>query len=42
VLRVDKAVLDELLADWPELALGVIAELVARLRETAERAGRTP
>jgi CRP/FNR family cyclic AMP-dependent transcriptional regulator len=36
VLRVDKAVLDELLADWPELAHGVIAELVARLRATTE------
>jgi CRP/FNR family transcriptional regulator, cyclic AMP receptor protein len=36
VLRVDKAVLDELLVDWPELAHGVIAELVARLRATAE------
>jgi CRP-like cAMP-binding protein len=36
VLRVDKAVLDELLVDWPELAHGVIAELVARLRATTE------
>lgn len=36
VLRVDKAVLDELLVDWPELAHGVIAELVARLRAAAE------
>jgi CRP/FNR family transcriptional regulator, cyclic AMP receptor protein len=40
LLRVDKAVLDELLADWPELAHGVIAELVARLRATAEHAAR--
>ena len=32
VLRVDKAVLDDLLADWPELTEGVIAALVARLR----------
>lgn len=39
VLRVDKAVLDELLADWPELASGVIAALVARLRATANYAG---
>jgi CRP/FNR family cyclic AMP-dependent transcriptional regulator len=36
VLRVDKAVLDELLLDWPELAHGVIAELVARVRQTTE------
>jgi CRP-like cAMP-binding protein len=36
VLRVDKVVLDELLMDWPELAQGVIAELVARLRATTE------
>ena len=27
-LRVDKAVLDDLLVDWPELAYGVIAALV--------------
>lgn len=39
-LRVDKPVLDDLLVDWPELAQGVIAELVARLRATAEHAGR--
>ena len=38
VLRVDQAVLDELLVDWPELAHGVIAELVSRLRATAEQA----
>src|SRR5438128_7190448 len=36
VLRVDKTVLDELLVDWPELAHGVIAELVSRLRATTE------
>lgn len=40
-LRVDKAVLDDLLADWPELAHGVIAALVARLRAAADHAGRT-
>ena len=39
VLRVDKEVLDDLLADWPELANGVIAGLVARLRAAAEHAG---
>ena len=32
VLRVEQAVLDELLIDWPELAHGVIAQLVSRLR----------
>ena len=36
VLRVDQDVLDELLVDWPELAHGVIAELVSRLRATTE------
>jgi CRP-like cAMP-binding protein len=36
VLRVDQGVLDELLVDWPELAQGVIAELVSRLRATTE------
>jgi CRP-like cAMP-binding protein len=40
VLRVDQAVLDELLVDWPELAQGVIAELVSRLRATTEFADR--
>jgi CRP/FNR family cyclic AMP-dependent transcriptional regulator len=40
VLRVDKGVLDELLADWPELAHGVIAALVSRLRATAEHASQ--
>jgi CRP-like cAMP-binding protein len=33
LLRIDKPVLDELLADRPELAIGVIAALVAMLRE---------
>ena len=40
VLRVDQAVLDELLVDRPELAQGVIAELVSRLRATTEFADR--
>ena len=40
VLRVDKSVLDDLLADWPELTAGVIAALVARLRAAADHAGR--
>ena len=40
VLRVDKTVLDELLDDWPELAHGVIAELVSRLRATTDFADR--
>jgi CRP/FNR family transcriptional regulator, cyclic AMP receptor protein len=40
-MRVDQTVLDELLVDWPELALGVIAELVSRLRASAEFADRT-
>ena len=39
-LRVDKGVLDDLLADWPELAHGVIAALVSRLRATTEQAAR--
>src|SRR5262245_25803606 len=37
-LRLDKAVLDELLADWPELAHGVIDALVARLAAVADHA----
>lgn len=41
-LRVDKTVLDELLADWPELASGVIGALVARLRSTARHAETAP
>ena len=36
LLRVRKVVLDELLADQPELASGVIAALAGRLRASAE------
>ena len=32
LLRIEKAVLDELLLDWPELATGVIEALVATVR----------
>ncbi len=39
LLRVDKAVLDDLLFEWPELAESVIAALVARLRAAAAHAG---
>ncbi len=39
-LRLDKPVLDELLADWPELAHGVIDALVARLAAVAEHADK--
>ena len=39
-LRVDQPVLDELLVDWPELAHGVIAELVSRLRATTDFADK--
>jgi len=35
LLKVRKPVLDELLLDWPELANGVIASLVAKLRASA-------
>ena len=35
LLRIDKRVLDELLADRPALASGVIAALVAMVRERA-------
>jgi CRP/FNR family transcriptional regulator, cyclic AMP receptor protein len=38
-LRVGQEVLDDLLADWPELTHGVIAALVARLRAAADHAG---
>src|SRR5262250_3241939 len=38
LLRVNKVVLDELLADRPELASGVIAALAGRLRASAEHA----
>jgi CRP-like cAMP-binding protein len=44
LLRIDKPVLDELLADRPELTTGIIAALVARLRErvgVAEDTSRT-
>ena len=41
LLRIDKPVLDELLADRPELASGVIAALVAMIRERG-RAGTYP
>ena len=37
-LRLDKAVLDDLLLEWPELAHGVIATLVERLRAIADHA----
>ena len=40
VLRLDKAMLDDLLADWPELAHGVIAALVTRLSAVADHADR--
>lgn len=39
MLSITKSVLDELLADWPELATGVIRALVARLRASADHAG---
>ena len=39
LLRVRKVVLDELLADQPELASGVIAALAGRLRASAAHAG---
>ena len=32
LLRIEKAVLDELLVDWPELASGIIAALVTTVR----------
>ena len=35
-LRLDKAVLDDLLLEWSELAHGVIAALVGRLRAIAD------
>ena len=37
-LRLDKTVLDDLLLEWPELAHGVIAALVGRLRAIADHA----
>jgi CRP-like cAMP-binding protein len=36
LLRVDQTVLDELLVESPELAQGVIVELVSRLRATTD------
>ncbi len=39
MLSITKPVLDELLADWPELATGVIHALVARLRASAGHVG---
>jgi CRP-like cAMP-binding protein len=39
-LRLDKPILDELLAEWPELAHGVIDALVARLAAIADHAGQ--
>ncbi len=41
-LRVDKAVLDDLLVEWPELTNGVIEALVARLRASAAHAVPAP
>ena len=41
-LRLDKSILDELMAEWPELAHGVIDALVARLAAIAEHAERAP
>lgn len=40
-LRLDKAVLDDLLVDWPELAHGVIDALVGRLGAIADHAAET-
>ena len=42
VLRVDQMALDELLVEWPELAHGVIAELVARVREATASTEQAP
>jgi CRP-like cAMP-binding protein len=42
VLRLDQLVLDELLVEWPELAHGVIVELVSRLRATTELFAEQP
>lgn len=42
LLRIDKAVLDELLADQPALASGVIAALVAMVRERTRRGPTSP
>jgi CRP-like cAMP-binding protein len=40
-LRLDAAVLGDLLLEWPELAHGVIAALVGRLRAIADHADAT-
>jgi CRP-like cAMP-binding protein len=42
LLRIDKPLLDELLADRPALASGVIAALVGMVRERAARPGPVP
>ena len=42
VLRVDHLVFDELLVEWPELAHGVIEELVSRLRTRTELDEQAP
>ena len=42
VLRVDQLVFDELLVEWPELAHGVIEELVSRLRARTELDEQAP
>jgi CRP/FNR family transcriptional regulator, cyclic AMP receptor protein len=42
VLRVDQMALDELLVEWPELAHGVIAELVSRVREATASTEQAP
>ena len=39
MLSITKPVLDEMLADWPELATGVIHALVSRLRASAGHVG---
>ena len=41
-LRLEQGVLDDLLVEWPELAHGVIAALVGRLRAIADHAGQAP
>jgi CRP-like cAMP-binding protein len=42
VLRVDQLVFDELLVEWPELAHGVIEDLVSRLRARTELEEQSP
>jgi CRP-like cAMP-binding protein len=41
VLRIDKAVLDELLVDRPEFATAIIRSLVAMIRATTRGPGET-